>query len=69
MLLYSVLESIDYEGSSLLGVFASRDEAVAYIQSYDGYVRQFPGYSYGVVESALGQPVNQSAEFDFVEFV
>jgi hypothetical protein len=69
MIVYSVLEQIDYEGSSLLGVFASRDDAVAYIRSYDGFVRQFPGYSYGVVESALGQPVDQLAEFDFVEFV
>jgi hypothetical protein len=67
MIVYSVLESIDYEGSSLLGVFGSRDEAVAYIQSYDGYVRQWPGYSYGVVESVLGQPVDQLAEFDYVE--
>ena len=67
MIVYSVLESIEYEGSSLLGVFGSRDEAVTYIRSYDGYVLEWPGYSYGVVVSELGQPVDRLAEMDYVE--
>jgi hypothetical protein len=58
MLVYSVLEQIDYEGCDLLGVFASRDEAVQFIRSYDDFVRQLPGRSYGYVESQLGQPVD-----------
>jgi hypothetical protein len=58
MLVYSVFEQIHYEGCDLLGVFASRDEAVQFIHSYDGFVRQFPGHSYGYVESQLGQPIS-----------
>ena len=67
MKVYSVLEHIDYEGCSLLGVFGSRDEAVQYVKSYDGYVRQWAGYSYGVLESELGQPVDDLADMDYVE--
>jgi hypothetical protein len=58
MIVYSVLEQVDYQGLDLLGVFGSRVEAVQFIRSYYGFVRQSPGYSYGFVESELGQPVD-----------
>ena len=64
MKVYSVLEVIDYEGSSLLGVFGSRDEAVQYVKSYEGYVRQWLGYSYGYIESELGQAIDQYGQYD-----
>lgn len=58
MIVYSVLEQVDYEGCDLLGVFASREDAEQFIRSYDGFVRRFPGRSYGYIESQLGQPVD-----------
>lgn len=67
MLVYSVLQQVDYEGCDLLGVFASREDAEQFIRSYDGFVRQFPGYSYGFVESQLGQPVDFYRDVVYVE--
>ncbi len=67
MIVYSVLEQVDYQGLDLLGVFGSRDEAVQFIRSYDGFVRQSPGYSYGYVESELGQPVDFYRDVVYVE--
>ena len=67
MLVYSVLEQIDYEGCDLLGVFASAADAEQFIRSYDGFVRQFPGHSYGYVESELGQPVDFYRDVVYVE--
>ena len=58
MMVYSVLEQIDYQGCDLLGVFGSRAAAEQFIRAYDGFVRQWPGHSYGYVESELGQPVD-----------
>ena len=67
MLVYSVLEQIDYEGCDLLGVFASAADAEQFIRSYDGFVRQLPGHSYGYVESQLGQPVDFYRDVVYVE--
>jgi hypothetical protein len=67
MIVYSVLEQIDYEGCDLLGVFASQDQAVQFIRSCDGFVGQFPGHSYGYVESQLGQPVDFYRDVVYVE--
>ena len=66
MLVYSVLEQIDYEGCDLLGVFASRDEAVQFIRAHPGFIRQFPGHSYGYVESELGQPIDYCSDVVYV---
>jgi hypothetical protein len=66
MQVYSVLEFVDYEGSSLLGVFGSSEDAVKFLQSYRGYQRQFPGYSYGYVESELGQEIDVLAQVEYV---
>jgi hypothetical protein len=67
MLVYSVLEQIDYEGCDLLGVFASAADAEQFVRSYDGFVRQLPGHSYGYVESELGQPVDFYRDVVYVE--
>jgi hypothetical protein len=67
MIVYSVLEQIDYEGCDLLGVFASAADAEQFIRSYDDFVRQFPGRSYGYVESQLGQPVDFYRDVVYVE--
>lgn len=62
MRVYSVLLSVDYEGEDLLGVFASREEAVAFARAQE----QMYG-SYGVVESELGQPIDFYAMVEWVE--
>ena len=67
MLVYSVIEQIDYEGGSLLGVFGSREQAEQFVRSYDGFQRQYPGYSYGVVESELGQEIDFFGMVEWVE--
>jgi hypothetical protein len=66
MKVYSALEFIDYEGSTLLGVFASRDEAVAHIKTNNGYKSKW-AYSYGVIESELGQAIDVFASVDRIE--
>ena len=67
MIVYSVLEQIDYEGCDLLGVFGSREDAEQFIRSYDGFVRQLPAHSYGYVESQLGQPVDFYRDVVYVD--
>jgi hypothetical protein len=68
MIVYSVLERIDYQGCDLMGVFASREAAEQFIRSYPGFVRQDPGHHYGYVESALGQPIDSYHLMVDVEF-
>lgn len=67
MIVYSVLEQVDYEGCDLLGVFGSREDAERFIRGHDGFVRQYPGHSYGYVESQLGQPVDFYRDVVYVE--
>jgi hypothetical protein len=67
MIVYSVLEQVDYEGCDLLGVFGSREDAEQFIRGRDGFVRQSPGHSYGYVESELGQPVDFYRDVVYVE--
>jgi hypothetical protein len=66
MKVYSVLEFVDYEGSCLLGVFGSVEEAVNFLKSNRGYQRQFPGYSYGYVESELGSEIDVLAQVEYL---
>ena len=65
MKVYSVLLSVDYEGERLLGVFADRDSAVAFVKRQEAYQKGWYG-SYGVVESELGQEVDFHAMVDWV---
>ncbi len=67
MIVYSVLEQIDYEGCDLLGVFGSREDAEQFIRSYAGFICQYAGHSYGYVESELGQPVDYYRDVVYVE--
>lgn len=65
MLVYSVVSGVDYEGYDLRGVFASRDDALRYVES----CRLSGDFRYadcvGVVESELGcdLDVSESAEW------
>jgi hypothetical protein len=55
---------MQYEGSDLLGVFGSREDALKFVgsQSED---RKY--YDFGVVESELGQPVDFYSDVEWVE--
>jgi hypothetical protein len=66
MLVYSVVSGVDYEGYDLCGVFASRDDALRYVES----CRESGEFRYvdcvGVVESELGYsvaPILERAEW------
>ena len=64
MFVYSVLRVVDYEGSDLLGVFVSRADAIRFIQSLDEGRR----YGHlGIIESALGQEIDQFGVIDFID--
>lgn len=65
MKVFSVLRSVPYESSDLLGVFGSREQAVDYIQRQDGY--QKGHYDYGVVESELGQEIDFFGMVDWMD--
>ena len=58
MVVYSLMKFYPYEGTDLLGVFATEADAVAYANtletdlSYDGYSE------FGIVTSELGAPVD-----------
>jgi hypothetical protein len=61
MVVYSLMKFYPYEGTDLLGVFATEADAVAYANtletdpSYDGYS------DLGILESELGAPVDLDA--------
>lgn len=40
MTCYTLLRNVDYEGSSLLGVFASIDDALELLETLDGYLME-----------------------------
>ena len=62
MKVYSVLGSIPYEGDDLLGVFVSREDAMAFISKQP----EHHYHQYGVLESELGQPVEVDAMADWL---
>lgn len=66
MRVYSVLLHVAYEGQDLLGVFGSREEAVAFARSQEHFGR-YQSESYGVVECELGQPVDFYGQVEWVE--
>lgn len=66
MLVYAVLLSVDYEGQDLLGVFASREQAVEFARSQDQF-GQYQSHSYGVVECELGREVDFYGQVEWVE--
>jgi len=62
MKVYSVLRHMQYEGSDLLGVFGSREQAQEFARAQ---VDQWSDI--GVVESELGQPVDFYQSVEWVE--
>ena len=66
MKVYSALLHVDYEGSTLLGVFGDRDSAVEFVRGQEG-LGKYSTYSYGVVESELGQEVDFYAMVEWIE--
>ena len=66
MLVYSVVSGVDYEGYDLRGVFASREDALRFVEScrVEGEFRYVD--SVGVVESELGSGVDM---FESVEWL
>jgi len=67
MKVYSVVSYEQYEGLEFFGVFGSREEAVSWIKSYDGYKNQWR-HGYGVVESELGQVVDAYDQIECVDY-
>lgn len=67
MKVYSVLAYEQYEGFEFLGVYGSREDAVSWIKSYEGYKNKWRG-GYGVVESELGQVVDAHDQIEYVDF-
>jgi hypothetical protein len=67
MKVYSVLAYEQYEGFEFFGVHASREQAVSWIKSYEGYQRRWRD-RYGVVESELGEEVDSHDQIEYVDF-
>lgn len=65
MMVYSVLQRVDYEGDSLEGVFATREDALRHIQRMVDFFGVLPGITLGIVESELGAPT-QWEQFEAV---
>lgn len=67
MLVYALLGGYDYEGQSLLGVYASREDAVAALEVFRAEAGGY-GYDYYVLEPrVLGAPVNFEVESEVLE--
>ncbi len=67
MLVYSVVSGRDYEGFDLHGVFASRDDALAFVESgrVSGEFRYVDFV--GVVESELGSGVDMHESVEWLD--
>ena len=68
MKVYSLLGGMDYEGTTLLGVFASREDVLQYVEQEKPNCRNvLLGYdSLGYVESELGQPIDFHGEVEWL---
>jgi hypothetical protein len=66
MKVYSVLVSVPYEGEDLLGVFGDRESAVEFARKQEGFGK-YSGYTWGVVESELGQPIDFYGMVEWVD--
>ena len=66
MKVYSLLGFVQYEGTDLLGVFASVEEVMQHVESRNG---RWYYDDMGYVESELGQPVEDvDGVVQYVEF-
>lgn len=70
MKVYTLVGGFDYEGESLLGVFASREDLLKYVEQEKPKHGRRPdtlGYdSLGCVESELGQPIDYYGEVEWM---
>ena len=64
MKVYSLLEFVDYEGSSLVGVFGSVEDVMKCVEEGKWYCDEL-----GYVESELGDKVDVLGEVEYVSFV
>jgi hypothetical protein len=71
MRVYSLVGGYDHEGESLLGVFGSMEDLMAFVEQGRSECQRRPetlGYdSLGFVESELGQPIDFHAMVEWVE--
>ena len=67
MKVFSVVSYEQYEGFVFFGVFGSREEAVSWIKSYEGYQRRWRD-GYGVIESELGEIVDSYERVEYVDY-
>lgn len=70
MKVYTLMGGYDYEGETLLGVFASKEDLLQFVESRKRGCDRRPetlGYdSLGFVESELGQPVDFHGEVEWL---
>jgi hypothetical protein len=67
MKVFSVVSYEQYEGFEFFGVFGSREQAVSWIKSYEGYQRRWRD-CYGVVESELGEEIHCCERVEYLDF-
>lgn len=58
MVVFSVLYAVAYEGHDLLGVFASREQALEFIRVGEGHDGMRDHGQFGIVESEVGQAID-----------
>ena len=70
MKVYTLMGGFDYEGENLLGVFASKEDLLQYVeQERPKHHRRAETLGYdtlGFVESELGQPVDYCGEVEWL---
>ena len=70
MKVYTLMGSWDYEGERLLGVFASKEDVLKFVEQEKSKCRHRPetlGYDdLGWVESELGQPIDFHGEVEYL---
>lgn len=70
MKVYSLVGGFDYEGENLLGVFATKEDLLKFIDTRKQGCDRRPetlGYdSLGFVESELGQPIDYYGEVEYL---
>jgi hypothetical protein len=67
MKVFSVVSYEQYEDFEFFGVFGSREEAVSWIKSFEGYQRRWRD-GYGVIESELGEIVDLYDDVEYVDY-
>ena len=73
MKVYTLMGGYDYEGETLLGVFGSKEDLMAFVEQgrrrafFSGRRPETLGYdSLGFVESELGQPIDFCGQVEYL---